>query len=225
MHSRRLVSIVACGALASFLVSACGSGNSVTSTPSAAASSPVGSQASTAELSIFDVDPLLGPITGGTALTITGQGFTGSPQVTIGSAAATDIVVVSDTTITAVTPPGEAGPVDVTVSTSALQPTTWDGVFTYIGRAPAPTITKASGVRGGVIVEFTDDFTIADAIENYEYSVDGGATWTAFDPPQAKVPSLTIEGLTAGTSYDVAIRGLNIAGPGASSNAVAATAK
>lgn len=225
MHSRRLVTMVAFAALASFLASGCGSSSSAPSTTSAAATVPVSSPASTAELSVSDVDPLLGPITGGTTLTITGQGFTGSPQVTVGTAVATNVIVVSGTTITAVTAPGAAGPVDVTVSTSAQQPTTWDGVFTYIGQAPAPTITRAIGIPGGVTVEFTDDATIADAIENYEYSVDGGSTWTAFDPPQAKVPSLTIDGLTAGTSYEVAIRGLNIAGPGASSNTVAATAK
>lgn len=207
MTARRLIPILAVAALAGVLTTGCGS------------------SASTAKLSVSAVEPLLGPVGGGTSLTITGQGFAAGAQVTLGTVAATDVVVVSDSTITVVTPPAEAGPVDVTVTTTAPDPAAWDGVFTYVGQAPPPTITTTTAIAGGVVVDFTDETTIADAIENYEYSVDGGATWTAFDPPQAKVPSVTIDGLTAGTSYQVAMRALNIAGPGAASNVVSVTPK
>jgi hypothetical protein len=215
MRARAPLAMVALAAVAIIALPGCGSSD----TPSPSTT------ASVAALSVADVDPLLGPMAGGTTLTITGQGFTGDTQVTIGTVAAIDIVVVSDTTITAVTPPGPAGPVDVIVAAGAQAPSTWDGVFTYVGQAPAPTITRATGIAGGVLVEFTDNSTIVDAVENYEYSVDGGSTWTAFDPPQAKVPSVTIDGLTAGTSYDVALRAVNIAGPGASSNTAVAAAR
>ena len=215
MNARRLVSMLALAAVAGLLVSGC----------SSSATTSTGISASTAKLSVSDVEPLLGSIDGGTSLTITGQGFVDGAQVTLGPVVATDVVVVSDSTITVVTPPGEAGPVDVIVTTTAPDSVTWDGVFTYVGQAPPPTITTVTAIAGGVVVEFTDETTIADAIENYEYSVDGGAIWTAFDPPQAKVPSVTIDGLTAGTTYQVALRALNIAGPGAASNVVGVTAK
>ena len=53
---------------------------------------------------------------GGTLVTITGTGFTGATAVDFGTTAATDVTVVSDTSITADSPAG-TGVVDVTVTT------------------------------------------------------------------------------------------------------------
>ena len=49
-------------------------------------------------------------------MTITGTGFTGATAVDFGTTAATNVTVVSDTTITADSPAG-TGTVDVTVTT------------------------------------------------------------------------------------------------------------
>jgi autotransporter-associated beta strand protein len=57
-----------------------------------------------------------GPAAGGTPVTITGQGFTAATAVDFGPTAATNVVVDSDTQITATSPAG-TGTVDVTVTT------------------------------------------------------------------------------------------------------------
>ncbi len=67
------------------------------------------------------ITPATGPAAGGTLVTITGTNFTGSPTPTVdfGPTAATNVTVVSATSITADSPPGTASvtPVDVTVTT------------------------------------------------------------------------------------------------------------
>jgi hypothetical protein len=55
-----------------------------------------------------------------------------------------------------------------------------------------------------------------NAITEYQYSLDGGSTWKSV--PVALVgagPSIAITGLTNGTTYDVRLRAVNSAGPGA----------
>ena len=62
------------------------------------------------------VSPNSGPTAGGTAVTITGTNFAAGATVTFGGTAATNVVVVNSTTITATTPAGSAGAVTVTVT-------------------------------------------------------------------------------------------------------------
>ncbi len=66
---------------------------------------------------ITSVSPSSGTHLGGTPITISGQYFTGATSVTVGGAQATAVAVTNDTTITAVTPPGIVGQVDVIVTT------------------------------------------------------------------------------------------------------------
>ncbi len=49
-----------------------------------------------------------GPLAGGTLVTITGTGFAGATAVYFGTSPATDVTVLSDTTITAGSPAGAA---------------------------------------------------------------------------------------------------------------------
>ena len=65
---------------------------------------------------ITGVLPISGPSSGGTNITITGTQFEAAATVTIGGAPATNVVVVSDTQITATTPAGFPGPAVVTVN-------------------------------------------------------------------------------------------------------------
>ena len=62
------------------------------------------------------LSPTSGPAAGGTLVTITGTGFTGATAVDFGTTPATNLTVVSDTTITADSPAG-TGVVNVTVTT------------------------------------------------------------------------------------------------------------
>ena len=68
------------------------------------------------ELVITSVQPVSGASTGGTAVRINGNNFPISPTVTFGGVSATDIVVLSPTLITAVTPAGTPGMTVVTVN-------------------------------------------------------------------------------------------------------------
>lgn len=67
---------------------------------------------------------------GGAAVSITGTGFTHATGATIGGAAVTSFVVVSDTEITGVAPAGTAGAVNVVVA-SPFGNGTLVGGFTY----------------------------------------------------------------------------------------------
>jgi uncharacterized repeat protein (TIGR02543 family) len=69
---------------------------------------------------IANVAPPDGPLDGGTSFTVIGTGFGPGTTVRVGGKPATDIVVWSDTFVSATAPAGtQAGPVDVAVSTAA----------------------------------------------------------------------------------------------------------
>ena len=65
---------------------------------------------------VTSISPASGPAAGGTNVTITGSGLTGATGVSFGGAAAEQFTVLSDTEITATSPPG-SGTVAVTVAT------------------------------------------------------------------------------------------------------------
>ena len=79
---------------------------------------------------IASVAPGQGTIVGGTPITISGAYFTGATSVTIGGAPATNMIVVSSTIITAVTPAHAAGSVSITITTPS-RTTTLQNAFSY----------------------------------------------------------------------------------------------
>src|SRR5207248_9321121 len=93
--------------------------------------------------------PSSGPTTGGTSVTITGSRFTGATAVKFGANDATAFTVNSDAQITATSPAGVAGVVDVTVTTaSGPSAIGTNDKFTYVagGAAPTATTNSATGV-------------------------------------------------------------------------------
>jgi IPT/TIG domain-containing protein/PQQ enzyme-like repeat protein len=92
------------------------------------------------------VAPTSGPTTGGTAVTLTGQNFASGATVAFGGVAATSVVVVSATQITANTPPHAQGTVNVMVTNRDGQSSTLANGFTF--GAPAPTVTSVSPTTG-----------------------------------------------------------------------------
>jgi hypothetical protein len=94
------------------------------------------------------VSPASGPIAGGTPVTLTGQNFTSGATVTFGGAAATSVVVVSATQITANTPPHVQGKVNVVVTNPNGQSATLASGFTFV--APAPILTAVSPASGPI---------------------------------------------------------------------------
>ena len=94
------------------------------------------------------VSPSVGPLAGGTAVTITGTNFAAPAQVTFNGVAATNVVVVSATTITCQTPAGSAGQVPVAITVNGVT-RTLANAFTY---QPAPVLaglTPNSGPQAG----------------------------------------------------------------------------
>ena len=68
---------------------------------------------------VTGISPAVGPITGGTSVTISGTGFQGATAVDFGDTAASSFVVnPAGTLITVTSPAGVAGLVDVTVTTA-----------------------------------------------------------------------------------------------------------
>lgn len=78
------------------------------------------------------VSPSTGPAAGNTTVTVSGTGFTGETGVTVGGADATVITLLNDTTLTAITPAGTAGPQDVIVTTPGGANKAGNGAFTYV---------------------------------------------------------------------------------------------
>jgi len=87
----------------------------------------------------------------------------------------------------------------------------------------APTITSAVAGNRTVTVHLVAPAEDGGAtITNYEYSVDGGLTWTARVPASTTSP-LVIRPLVNDTTYPIHVRAVNAAGPGAASNQVPVT--
>ena len=176
---------------------------------------------------VTGLSPNTGPQTGGTLVTITGTGFTGAPTVNFGTTPATDVTVVSGTTITAESPAG-TGVVDATVTTpGGTSATSAADQFTYVV-APAITVvpssldlgTTTSGIAGTAEsytvsgANLTADVT-ATAPTGVELSDDGGDTWDS---------SLTLtesEGTLISTTIEVRISAS--AAPGGITGSIANT--
>ena len=91
-----------------------------------------------------------GPANGGTAVTITGTGFSAGASVRFGGVAAAQgtVTVVNATTITVTTPVRAAGLVDVVVTNTDVSGFgTGTGVFTY---TPGPTVISIDVIGGAV---------------------------------------------------------------------------
>lgn len=108
--------------------------------------------------------------------------------------------------------------------------TTEEERLSYIAGVPgsetvpgAPTNLVASMVgTTSATVTFTAGEEGSSPITNYEYSIDNGASWTAFSPIDTSSP-VTISGLTASTAYQIKLRAINAVGTGAASDVLSVT--
>ena len=155
------------------------------------------------------VAPGNGPSSGGTALTLTGTGFTangaGTNTVTVGGAPCASVTSTSDTQITCNSPPGTAGTaVDVTVS-NANGSATLTGGFTYNA---APTITTVGpsavgAVSGGMHHTITGTGFVANAAGPNTVTIGGNpctnivtvddTTITCDSPPAVAAGATTLD--------------------------------
>ncbi|MEO6922992.1 MAG: IPT/TIG domain-containing protein, partial [Bryocella sp.] len=144
---------------------------------------------SVAPLTVSGISPTSGPSAGGTSVTIAGSGFTGATAVMFGSTAAPSFTVVSDTSITAVSPAG-SGLADVTVTTPiGISATSFADQFAY---AP-PTVTSispasGSNVGGTSVTIVGTNFTSVTGVQfgtlnAMSYTVNSATSITAVSPP------------------------------------------
>jgi hypothetical protein len=115
------------------------------------------------------VSPSSGGSAGGTAVAITGTGFTNASGVNFGQYAATSFTVNSDTQITAVAPAQAAATVDITVTTVAGTSSTGSADHFAYNAPSAPTVTSVNPtggpLAGGMEVGITGTgFTGATAV-------------------------------------------------------------
>ena len=139
---------------------------------------------------ITSLAPTSGPETGGTAVTITGTGFTGATGVTFDGTPGTSFTVVNDTTITVTTPAGTPGPADVVVQSP--NGNSAPGTFTYEAVPTISSLAPTSGPEtGGTPVTITGTgFTGAtgvtfDGIAGVGFSVVNDTTITVASPAHA----------------------------------------
>jgi hypothetical protein len=81
----------------------------------------------------------------------------------------------------------------------------------------APTSLSATAKNASADIAFTTPSVTGGAtITNYEYSTDGGTTYSAFSPAATTSP-VTITGLTNETNYNIKLKAVNAAGSGTAS--------
>ena len=98
---------------------------------------------------VTSIDPTSGTELGGTTVTIAGSSFQSGSTVVFGDSSATDVVVVSDTIITAVTPAHLVGTVDLKVTNPDTQADTLENTFTFIAPPVVKSIDPTSGTELG----------------------------------------------------------------------------
>ncbi len=106
---------------------------------------------------VLGITPTSGPTSGGTAITVTGTGFSGASSVTFGE----DLIApstVTDTQLTVISPPHAAGVVHLHVTTplGTSASTTLDNFTFNPGRPVILSLSPGSGpVEGGTLVTIT----------------------------------------------------------------------
>ena len=94
---------------------------------------------------------------------------------------------------------------------------------TPVGPPTKPLNLSYTALDGAVTVKFTTPENSGGfSIANYEYSTDNGSNWTALSPPSVS-DSITINGLTNWTNYQVKLRAVTPYSAGAPSTALAVT--
>ena len=167
---------------------------------------------------VIGVSPSSGTTAGGTAVTISGANFAAGATVTFGSAAASNVVVVNGTQITATTPAGSAGAVTVTVTNPGSQSGSLANGYTYV---VVPTVTSVSPnngpAAGGTAVTITGTNFAAGATVTFggnaatNVVVTNSTTITATTPAGSGAATVTVTvngqsgSLANGFTYNAAV--------------------
>ncbi len=137
---------------------------------------------------VNSVSPGRGALAGGTAVTISGSGFLTGAMVTFAGTAATSVLFLSASTLTAITPAHAAGQVNVVVTNPDAQVGTGFGIYDY---ASAPTVTSVSPI-GGLPSGGTAVTIIGTGFSNSAAITFGGVVGTSI----VRVSSTTLTAVT-----------------------------
>ncbi len=172
---------------------------------------------------VTSLSPEAGAESGGTFVTVTGSGFQDDSGnslvtgVTIGGAAATEIDVISATSLSLKTPAGTGSSNQVIVTTSIGSSTDLVN-FTYEADGLFPTVTgvtPSSGtVAGGTSIEVTGTgFTSASKV-----FIDGVELNTSYNPTTGKLTATTPSRTSSDTNLTVGAKALQVRVPRDGSN-------
>jgi len=87
---------------------------------------------------------------------------------------------------------------------------------------PPTGLSRSYAGSGMVSIYFTAGSDGGSPITNYEYSINGGTSYVALNPPDNTSP-VTISGLTNGQSYTIQLRSVNLAGESIASSTITYT--
>jgi uncharacterized repeat protein (TIGR02543 family) len=123
-----------------------------------------GGGSATAAPVITGISPARGSTAGGTRVSITGSNFGGATIVKFGAVTAIDVIVVNSSTITAASPAGTAGLVNVTVTTpGGTSSASFADDFTYVS---AVSVTLIQGSPSSAIVADGGGYSGQRAVTN-----------------------------------------------------------
>jgi prepilin-type processing-associated H-X9-DG protein len=171
----------------------------------------------TYQSAVSSISPKSGPITGGTTVTITGVGFTGATAVSFGTTPAASFTVNSDTSITAVTPPVAAGPVNIiiTASGSGSTLTTSDEFTFYLAFNYSWTTWSSLNWQtptGASITWNSQSIPVAFNVSNGFYSWYAPATSLTVDPTNGAIAGTAWTNVSAPYPWTSSSLSTNIAG-------------
>jgi hypothetical protein len=143
---------------------------------------------------VTSISPVSGLTTGGTTVTIKGSGFVSGATVTIGSVAATGVVVAGSTSLTAVTGPHATGLADVTVTVPGPRSATLPQGFFYAPPATAADYYTLPPCR--LVDTRTSHSPALAASERRGFTITGGSCGVPATA-QAVAVNVTVTGATA----------------------------
>ena len=170
---------------------------------------------------VTSLAPFSGPAAGSTSITISGTGFVSGATVSLGGTAATGVVFVSSTALTAIAPAHTAGSAAVQVKNPDGQTNPVQPLFTYTILAPTvTTISPTSGsISGGTAITITgtnfagiNDVNLA-GLQATAITVVNSTTLTAITPAHAAGAVTVTVGNSTGKSTLPASFTYNAAAP------------
>ncbi len=151
------------------------------------------------------ISPNTGTAAGGANVTITGTSLSGASAVTIGGKAATNVIVVSATTITATTPAGAAGNASVVVTTPGGS-VTGPGGYTYvIATTSANLVSSVNPAAARTPVTFTAIISTGSGIPTGTVTFKDGPTIIGTATLAGGRAAFTTSSLTVGTHLITAV--------------------